>query len=134
MNCVQNGDLTVGEPEGVFLDLCAGLGAERRPKVENDTLEVLETWKGTEGFCESIFKLCDLEFITDACRQYQLFGKGKALHKGLTLSARWKKAKLRMIAWIIDDLAYVGGERRRINDAPTLLCALYAVVDMYLAE
>jgi hypothetical protein len=54
------------------------LGAERRPKVENDTLEVLETRQGTEGLCENIFELCDLEFITDACRQYQLLGKENA--------------------------------------------------------
>jgi hypothetical protein len=62
------------------------------------------------------------------------FGKENSSRKNITLSASWKKTKLRMIAWIIDNLAYVSGERRRINDAPTLLCALHAIVDMYLAE
>jgi hypothetical protein len=92
MNRVQNGDLTVGEPKGMFLDFCAVLGTERRPKVEFDAFEVLETWKGTEGLSESIFKFRDLEFITGA------------------LKANWKKTKLCMIAWIVDDLADVSGE------------------------
>lgn len=54
--------------------------------------------------------------------------------KNITLKASWKKTKLCVIAWIINDLAYVSGERGGSKDALTILRALYAIVDVYLAE
>lgn len=135
MNCVQDCDLTVGEPEGVFLDLYAVLRAERGPKVESDALEILETWQRTERLCENILKLCDLKLITGACTGLSVAWERKQRHeKKHTLSASWKETKLRMIALIIHNLADVGGKGWRSKDASAVLCAVYAIADVYLTE
>ena len=61
-------------------------------------------------------------------------GKGTPVSREHTVSAGRKKTKLRMVAVIIDDFAYVSGERGRSKDASTILCAFHAVLDVYLAE
>lgn len=60
--------------------------------------------------------------------------KGNRSTGNITLSASWKKTESRMIALIIDNLAYVSGERGRSKDASTFLCAFCAIKDVYLAE
>ena len=81
---MQDCDLTVGEPEGVFLDLYAVLRAERGPKVESDALEILETWQRTERLCENILKLCDLKLITGACTGLSVAWERKQRHEKKT--------------------------------------------------